>query len=157
MIFFDPWWNSAKDAATCSLWLSAAASCRVQRLGWLVKLYDPTFFFILNWWTCEEHDGPLVNFGAPLCTSFIKLCIGDMNLYQQYINIFLSDMFLTYNPHACLAKCQFVVSFWRWVRTYILCSYTTYTHCMYAYTGRYVHKHDNHKHMYIYICINNYI
>ena len=124
-------------------------------VGWWSSMIR--HFFMMNWWTCEEHDGPLVNLGAPLCTSFIKLCIGDMNLYQQYINIFLSDMFLTYNPHACLAKCQFVVSFWRWVRTYILCSYTTYTHCMYAYTGRYVHKHDNHKHMYIYICINNYI
>ena len=132
------------------LWLSAVATTRAT-----TRVVGEAL-----WWTCEEHDGPLVNLGAPLCRNlfkalYLKLCIGYCwyeSINQQSINIsFCPIGFLRKKNHACLAKCQFVVSFWRWVRTYIRIAAIRHTRIiMYAYTGRYVHKHHNHKHMYMY-------
>ena len=94
MIFCDPWWNSAKDAATCSLWLSAAASCRVQRLGWLVKLYDPTFFNdeLMNMW------GTWWPAGQSRCSTLYKLYQALHWWYESISRFFGPICFLRTTP-----------------------------------------------------------
>ena len=156
MIFFDPWWNSAKDAATCSLWLSAAASCRVQRLGWLVKLYDPTFFL---WWTDEHVRNMMARWSISVLHSVQALSSFALVIWIYINNIstfFCPICFLRTTPmHAWPNANSSWVFGGGFERIYFAAILHTRIACMHTQAGTYTNMIITN--ICIYICINNYI